>query len=73
MTEAHQEVKATERSNLIDEEWIGDDYFEEQLARGSAAFEKARQLYLEYNAKTATDDLQKLPWLNQTRRGPNTS
>jgi hypothetical protein len=66
--EALGEVKAAERANLIELGWIGERYFEEQLARGLAAFEEAKEQYLRYDVKAATDNLKNIPWFNQKKR-----
>ncbi len=62
---ARKEVKAAEQAELVDETWIGLDFFEEQLARGQTAFDEARDLYLAYNANLSADILRSIPWFNQ--------
>lgn len=71
-SEAHFEVKTAERCNLVDSSWIGEGYFDEQLARGPAAFEEGKQRYRHSDAKITTDNLANLPWFKQKRKGPNT-
>lgn len=70
--EAHDQVKAAERCDLVDCSWIGEGYFDKQLASGPAALEEGRQRYRYRDAKTATDDLATLPWFHQKRKEPKT-
>ena len=66
--EASTEVKAAEEADLVDETWIGESFFEEQLAKGAAVFEEAKDLFLRYDANISADNLRSLPWFNQQRQ-----
>lgn len=63
--EARKEVKAAEDADLVDETWIGERFFEEQLARGAAGFEEEKNRFLTAQAKISADQLRTLPWFNQ--------
>lgn len=66
--EARNDVKAAEEAGLVDEAWIGKNFFEEQLARGSAGFEEEKELCLRYNSNISADNLRSLPWFNEKRQ-----
>ena len=66
--EARIEVKAAEEADLVDETWIGECFFEKELARGPEAFEEAKDLYLQYHANISADNLCSLPSFNQKQQ-----
>lgn len=63
--EATADVKAAEARELIDEAWIGRDYFAKQLAKGQAAFYEARNIFTARKKLTSVDMLSRLPWFSQ--------
>ena len=51
--EAVQDVTAAAERELINEEWIGQDFFGKQLVQGQAAFDEAREIFRNHrNQKT---------------------
>jgi len=70
--EARNDVKAAEEAGLLDETWIGERFFEEQLAKGVAALTEEKDLYLQDHARISVDNLHKLPLFSQKLRGDQT-
>ena len=59
--EASLAVRRAVDTGFVDEEVIGIDYFEKQLARGQQAFDEACGCYMERRILTASEYLQQLP------------
>jgi len=70
--EARNDVKAAEDADLVDETWIGERCFERQLAKGLAAFEEAKDAFLQYNANISADSLGSLPLFSEKRSDDQT-
>jgi len=65
--EAREEVKAAEKAELVDEGWIGEAFFEEQLARGQAAFDEEKERWFASKAYVSIDKLRSIPWFSQKK------
>jgi len=63
--EASVDVQTAEERELVNEEWIGKNYFAKQLARGQEAFTEAREEFVDRKKLTSVDMLSKLPWFNK--------
>ena len=63
--EGRRTVSQAVDSGFVNEEALGIDYFELQLARGREAFDEACGCYMERRNLTASEYLQQLPWFDQ--------
>lgn len=60
--EASLVVKAAEESNLVDETWIGEHFFEDALAKGQSRFDEEKRFYLDRAKLASIDQLKTIPW-----------
>ncbi len=65
--EAQSEVRAAEREELIEDEWIGPNFFQQQLQKGQPGFEEAKSRYLDGLARISIDSLSTMPFFREKR------